>query len=321
MMLQALCLSKPLPERDTIGHSVAAQQKLKSGQRILQHLRATNSSVWVARNKNPTIVGGVPAGDDTAPYLAYIDVSFARGNVVCSGTIIAADRILTSAQCFFDVDGNHDFEGVTVWGGVKNVQDFSNENYANVWGASAVDIDRRFHIEDFPNFGVAIVTVDVDSFPEGLKVANLAKRGLNNKENSFAAGYGATSESGTEPQFLQEVDLKARTFKKCAKAEGGVDHLYKNSIQCASAPSFKKGGKSPCLNDIGGPLFKKENGMTKRKENGFTVYGITAFNDVCGKPGRGAWFQKVSFFQKRIQAHISVGRANSPIKEDWLKIY
>lgn len=283
-------------------------EQRQSADRIRKFLRGSGTSdspnsLTPRSRKRPTIVGGYNATNTTVPYLAFVDVYLKEGiGGVCTGTVIGRDRVLTAAHCFLDEDyGLDNVESVLVWAGVSSLTDLDNETYP-FYRAYTVHVDNRYSGDQL-NWDLGIVTIS-SYFPDDYPVAQIAKKKLKNKQEVYAAGYGITDENAEQlPPIVQEVDLKARRFKKCFKF---VDDQYKSSIvkrtmQCASAPKFKKGGKDTCLGDSGGPLFQKgENGTV-------TLYGVTSFGVGCARPSSGAWYVKLSFFYDMIMDHLALG--------------
>lgn len=304
---------------------ISREAKRRSAERILRRFGrqpGTNSTFTpsLKKEKVPTIVGGYNAGDDVAPYIAYVEIYYGDGSSGgCTGTVVSEDQVLTAAHCFLnDSDDYEDVDEVFIWIGIKDLKEFDDPDYEPVYEVYDVHIHNRYE-GDSENYDVAVVTI-TDYFPDDQEIAELSLEQLGNKDPAFAAGYGITQEQPEDddtdysPEFLQEVDLVGRKFKKCKRQEKKqgfpTKELDSDTMTCASGKKFKKGGKDTCQGDSGGPLFTKENG-------GMTVYGVTSFGNGCGRKKLGGWYAKISFYRKMIIDLITLEDVDNYNTNDW----
>lgn len=288
----------------------AMRRKYAHKPHVLKHLNMSRFDNFkryfgpTARNKkDPSIVGGYDADADTANYLVQLDVYTVdeEDPGFCTGTVIQLDTVLTAAHCFTNEDDSVEFvEDVVFWIRVQDFEDFYDEDYPYVFSATTVDIPRKY-VGTAENYDIALVYSEIsfDVNPDDPQyTALLATQKLKKNAWVYAAGYGITEEEGDDPDFLQEVELRARKFKKCKKFMDDPTGLDKRTMMCASAPKFKKGGQDTCQGDSGGPLFRWEDGE-------MVLYGVTSFGEGCARKKSGGWYAKVSFFQEVITTHMN----------------
>lgn len=306
-----------------------------SARRVKKYLRnqGTPRSPLIPESdttKKPSIIGGYDAGNDTSPYLAIVDVYLKSGlGAVCTGTIISRDRVLTAAHCF--LNDNYeltDVSSVFIWAGVRQLSDLNSDSYPLFYRAYTAHVDNRY-TGDGLNWDVGLVTITT-YFPDGYPTAMISEKSLRNKDKVYAAGYGIIdTETDELPAMVQEVKLKARKFRKCRKfEEARLQSIFvKRTMQCASSPKFKKGGKDTCSGDSGGPLYRKvmvekpvddddempestpsmDDDDSMKNTTQMVVYGVTSFGSGCARPKTGAWYMKMSFFYENIMAHLALG--------------
>lgn len=266
--------------------------------------------------KNPAILGGYNAKKSVAKNLAFIDIFKNEGkvNVNCTGVLISADRVLTAAHCFLNPGDEPEMTEVRVSLGIRKVSP-SSYPYET---ARYVHWHALYEGGSYKN-DIAIITLSSSTTEP---TATLASRELDKNERLFAAGYGSTTDPNvsfyTAPDVLQEVELKARPFKKCYKREekGNKEDISEDSMICATVPKWKVSGVDTCKGDSGGPLYQKEG------KNTMVVYGLTSFGNFgCGISKKGAWYVKILHYRSPVLRHISVGDEIDRISEwDWTKL-
>ncbi|MCX4690269.1 serine protease [Kitasatospora purpeofusca] len=229
------------------------------------------------------VVGGSAA---TRGQFAPI-VSIQRGSAQhsCTGTLIAANRVLTAASCADGttaaalkvVTGRHHLSGTTPnQQTVEVAQIVKHSGYQAPTHANDIAILKLKNSVTLD--GTYVAVADLPTSAAGRPTGNVT-----------VAGWGATREGGPVSDSLQWAQIPTVTDAQC-KTAYGTTAIYAGMI-CTG--DYVTGGKGDCTLDAGGPVFK-----------GRTLVGVYSWARGCGRflsPGVNSG---VSFYRNWIDANI-----------------
>lgn len=254
------------------------------------------------------IVGGYNAPSATVPYLVSIAIVFESSNQVsgCTGSVLTAKHILTTANCMRGVNGRHDPYAIFV---TKGVNPGSGKRY--------VVKSARVH-QDYSavrvSSNLAILTL-TEPLVAPFKVVALPTSSfmLAHGSKVHAVGYGLLEDEGQEWARLQEVELRTQLYRKCINR---VTLFFQrswnpNKVFCATSPGYPRtGGRGLCAGDSGGPLFRK--GSSRFLQVGVASLGTPP----CAGPQTTNWFVKLKSFAPDIQQHVEEN-----VFSKWLRVF
>lgn len=244
------------------------------------------------------IVGGLEASSGAWPWqIAVLDK---KKRLICGGTLISNDFVLTAAHCVSS--------GMHIVAGEYNLaQEEGHEQERKV--------SRTFK---HPEYNQNIVDNDIAllRLERPLKLtqrvwpACLPEQNEELEPDSMTTilGWGAISYQlgtrGGKPQVelkrddtLYQAKVPVVDFDEC-KQSYGLD-LESHHVICAG---YKEGRIDSCAGDSGGPLLLE-------KENRWHVYGVTSFGDECGKEGKYGIYSKTSAYVDWIKKIVSKYRS------------
>jgi trypsin len=207
------------------------------------------------------IVGGYAADAAAYPWFVSIWLDDERN---CGGSLITPTRVLTAAHC---IPPGIDF--VRIGGLEDEERDVINTVEHPTLDAAVLELSSAS----------AHATVDLNldfGHPAALPL-NLATTA---KANTFAIGFGRTTEGGNPSNVLLEVQVPAVDNASCNTAYGGIT----NGDLCAGVAA---GGSDTCQGDSGGPLFTRGIG-------GMLVAGVTSNGLGCARAGFPGIYVRVS---------------------------
>ncbi len=190
-------------------------------------------------------------GGETWSKLPQVGLFQVKGEIWCTGTLIAADRVLTAAHCLDDVDANQMSFVMT---------DDKTGEKVSMQVASFKKHDK--YNPDISNYDIGYVNLKEKSSYEPLALAkNLSQYNIKVGTELTAVGYG---------RFLSPDDASREKSGAGIKrfAEIRVTGINNSKIR------MEEQGKSVCKGDSGGPI------LVKNEQNQFVIVGITS----CGDP-------------------------------------
>ena len=183
----------------------------------------------MTRQKDPRIVGGQPADPGEYPYYAHV-----ANDMLCGGTLIHPDIVLTAAHCFGTWFGDAIMGSTEIRGqdGAEQVPiesenphpDFDNVTFEN-------DI-MIIKLENPSTAPVITLNTDPDLPPDGL--------------TTTVIGFGTTTDGGDVSSELLEVDVQTFDFDTCE--DNLAVPLFPDTQICAGDLD---GGRDSCQGDSG----------------------------------------------------------------------
>jgi trypsin len=237
------------------------------------------------------VVGGKPAAPGSFRYVANVQIG---GSFGCSGTLIAAQWVLTAGHCG-SVTGSLS-EGLAPtpasWPAaayqVLLGSVWADGHDAEHHTVTQVLVDSDYIATNGTGNDVTLLKLDKPSRIAPMRIAAVGERS-SWRAGAMAtiAGFGTTSENdSTPPPQMRYAQVPITTDAYCANAypnglstvadDGSFDPA---TMLCAGYP---KGGTDTCQGDSGGPL------LVALPDRELRLAGATSFGQGCaeaGKPG------------------------------------
>ena len=228
------------------------------------------------------IVGGATADEGEWPWqVALLD----GGSVVCGGSLIALDVVVTAAHCT-DGYGAGDLQ---VTAGSVNLLGPRRD-------VAAIDQHEQYDPETTLN-DIALLrltepfeagdTIQPVALPDEATAASLLVDGA----AAFVTGFGATSENGAVSSVLREAPIEIVDDAECTRnyAEDG-EEVFGGTEVCAGVD---RGHIDACYGDSGGPLVVPADGA----RSSWFLVGIVSWGAGCGRPQRPTVYTEVSAYR------------------------
>jgi trypsin len=220
---------------------------------------------------DPRIVGGTPASPGDYPFhVNSID------DLICGGTLIYEDIVLTAAHCAEGYLTEVNI-GATMLDGTDAAEVISvdmlllHPYYDDTTLVNDIMLVKLLTPSSSPvvalNFDPAVPAID---------------------EVVTVIGFGDTSDGGDLSDVLLMVDIDVYADQSCANLYGNFDP---DTMICAGTES---GGRDSCQGDSGGPLLTSTN----------VQIGIVSNGDGCGLPDTPSIYTDVSAFRSFIRQGI-----------------
>uniref|UniRef100_A0A672S2F7 Trypsin-like n=1 Tax=Sinocyclocheilus grahami TaxID=75366 RepID=A0A672S2F7_SINGR len=244
------------------------------------------SSVCGRAPLNPKIVGGQNAVRGSWPWQASINY-VPNGGLVCGGSLINKDWVLSAAQCFQELTAS---TTVIYLGRQWQIGTNSHQISRTV---TQIIIHPKYHPDTFDN-DIALVQLSSSvTFNDYIRPVCLAAAGSTFAAGteSWITGWGKLNFGDTTlPNTLQEVKIPVISNSYCKSV---YESIFTDNILCAGPI---EGGKGLCQGDGGGPLVI--NGSQ------WIQSGITSFSVQCTAPKYPGGYTRVSRYQHWISSHI-----------------
>ncbi|WP_189114671.1 serine protease [Pilimelia terevasa] len=215
------------------------------------------------------IIGGKPAPAGAYPWMAHLAVQAGSGPLVCGGSLVSADIIVTAAHC---LEGATKVEAsigkVRFKDGVKRTgSKFKSGPGPEKGDWAIVKLDRGYQA---PSFAV------------------LPSDASRDKAARFTVmGWGAVAEGGKMSDTLMQVEVPLVPDNKCGPA----------AFVEVCAGDLKNGGKDTCQGDSGGPLAVKAGSR-------WVLVGVTSWGKGCAKPNEPGHYAQMSALLGPVKAAI-----------------
>ncbi|KAL1277870.1 hypothetical protein QQF64_024543 [Cirrhinus molitorella] len=235
---------------------------------------------------NPKIVGGQNAAEGSWPWQASINFIL-NGGLVCGGSLINKDWVLTAAQCFRELTTS---TTVIYLGRHQQIGVNSHEITRTV---NQIVIHPRYNPDNFAN-DIALVKLSSSvTFNDYISPVCLAADGSTFAEGtqSWITGWGKLNfGDNTIPNTLQEVKIPVVSNTYCKSLYGSS---FTDNMMCAGPT---EGGKGLCQGDGGGPMVIKDSKWIQS--------GIMIFSVECAAPKHPGGYTRVSKYQNWINSVI-----------------
>ncbi|OXA64161.1 Trypsin-1 [Folsomia candida] len=249
-----------------------------------------SSSRHVPDNES-RIVGGEEAIPHEFPWLIRIQRKTSQ-SLVCGGTIIDRNLILTAAHCIGNA--KDDANKYEVLGGAHDMN--AMEDTRQVRSITRINCHKEFNIDTFQNDICILVLASDLTWTRSVGPIKLANTSSVIPNSGTTAGFGVTVEgSSATSNLLQKVTVPIVSNERCFL-------LYKehveitNEMMCAGIS-----GKDSCQGDSGGGL------MCKSQNQETILCGIVSFGAGCGHEDFPGVYSRVSSYE----AWISENSASS----------
>jgi hypothetical protein len=201
---------------------------------------------------SPRSTGARVAAPNEAPWAVYLRVVVGNATGECSGTLIAADRVLTAAHCMSLQGTAVAASAVTVaagWtGNTSGWPDLSGATFSQQRNASSIAVHPYYDASAYPpspdDVAVVTLTSPLDTSHADVQAIPVGSGGSGGTFNFY--GYGIPTAGGETDGNLRLVAQPASRDGCSAMTNGG----YLNALLlCGSAP-----GAQLCPGDSGGGL-------------------------------------------------------------------
>ncbi|XP_026471296.1 trypsin-1-like, partial [Ctenocephalides felis] len=235
-------------------------------------------------NQEIRIVGGRPTGVNRYPWVARLVYD---GQFHCGASLVSEDYVLTAAHCVRRLKrskirvilGDHD-------------QFSTTETQAIMRAVSAIIRHRNFDANSY-NHDIALLRLRKPvTFGKTIRPVCLPRTYSDpaGKEGTVV-GWGRTSEGGTLPGIVQEVNVPILSLAQCRSMKYRASRITPNML-CAG-----KGRQDSCQGDSGGPLLIQ---TSERHE----IVGIVSWGVGCGRPGYPGVYTRVGRYLSWIKNNL-----------------
>lgn len=243
-------------------------------------------------------MGGFEASSSAWPWqIAVLD---RKKRLICGGTLISSEFVLTAAHC---VTGNMHI----VAGEYNLVEKEGNEQERRV----AKAYKHPQYNKDSVDNDIALLKLESPlELTQRVWPACLPDQNEELKSDLMATilGWGAISYRPSpnrdgKPHLerddtLYQAKVPVVDFDECKNSYG--DSLESYKVICAG---YKEGRIDSCAGDSGGPLLVE-------KDNRWHVYGVTSFGEECGKEDKYGIYSKTSAYVDWIKKTVAKNRSS-----------
>jgi len=223
------------------------------------------------------IVGGSDAYYGEFPHQIALLRGGVGGSLMCGGSLVAADRVLTAGHCC---------HGQTA--SLLGVRVGSHNLYSDDEEQADIAVTKVILHEDYDDWTISndICILEMADSAD-LSSPVIATIALPSSMQEYpdhtmctVTGWGTTTQGGQLARVLQKVVIPTVSDDEC-RYPYGYDAVLDNMI-CAG---FPQGGKDSCQGDSGGPFMC-----------GDELSGIVSWGYECGEPGYYGVYTQTSYF-------------------------
>lgn len=240
--------------------------------------------------RNVRIVGGEPAKKNSWPWQAGLIRS---GQVVCGGSLIAPDWVLTAAHC---VDGSMQPKMWKIALGDHKI------NKGEEKGETVRNVEKIFMYPDYNpntiNGDAALMKLSKPvKYSKYILPICLPKTDVQIPKPGtvcYVTGWGDTEETGSR-MTLRQVDLKIISTDVCT-SEDVYGNWVSPNMFCAG---YSEGGKDACQGDSGGPLVCHDKIKDKWIQHGIVSWGLG-----CADPNKPGVYTRINKMKEWIDSVV-----------------
>lgn len=256
----------------------------------------TTSATSTGSISTRMIIGGSEASGTWPWQIAVLD---SHQRLVCGGTLITSEFVLTAAHCVKGrlkiVAGEYNLALSMAESQDRQEREVSKtfkHPYYRVGEGKIVDNDIALLKLDKP------LELNPQVWPACLPSQN---EELEAQLNATILGWGAKSylrlKDGRlrveRDDLLREARVPVVDSDECSRSYG--EHIHMDNFVCAG---YREGRIDSCAGDSGGPLLIE-------RDNRWHVYGVTSMGDDCGKEGKYGIYSKTSNYIKWIRRIVN----------------
>lgn len=246
-----------------------------------------------ATDRTIRIVGGTEVSDLRYPWMASIYFRFEGSRFFpgCGGSLISPRWILSAAHCFVDAETGlqSSADDVAVLLGAVNLA--SDDGIFEV--VSRIVVHPNYDVVSSAN-DIALLELPEAVAFEPITIPSLANPVPLDGELATVAGWGATTEGGSQSAQLLEVDVPIVAHNACLPFY--EDSLNQPLMVCAGGTPL--GGRDSCQGDSGGPLFVSRGNQPVQA-------GVVSFGVGCARPGIPAVYTRLTGYANWISGIVS----------------
>jgi secreted trypsin-like serine protease len=237
--------------------------------------------------------------------LAFITAPIAGGDLICSGTVVSSNLVLTAAHCAEDIPTGiaYPASGYRV---VTGSLDWTNAAARQVSAVSAVLIDPGFNPSTLDGGDVALLELSTTTTAPPVALATTSAL-LAPGTADMIAGWGRTnaSDPASIPAQLQYGYTVTQDDTYCAQQATASEALFDPADQiCAvDSPTYQD---AACNGDSGGPLLADFQSSTPIE------VGITSFGSADCSPKLGDFFTRADAIAVWVDTQIAALKPPTP---------
>ncbi|XP_050073051.1 brachyurin-like [Anopheles maculipalpis] len=240
------------------------------------------------------ITNGLEARPGQFPYQALVMSEFGMLTVLCGGSVLTQNFILTAAHCVMFDQVNRATGGMAIFGAHNRLLVESTQQRIR-FSTSGIIVHPSYTVSNY-RFDVAVVRLNsalqFTPFVQPVRLPGRFDARQFEGQIGTISGFGQTSDTSSAfATILQYTVNTIMSNSACISRWGSL--LIEAQNVCLSGD----GGRSACTGDSGGPLTVQESGVTLQ-------IGVTSFGsgDGCTR-GVPTVYARITFFLDWIRAN------------------